>query len=110
MALKRSKGRQQDQLDLFSGHENSHEHTDTIRLDGGTTLAGAPAADGGGNGADGHAPAGAAGGRGPDQGRDGHDSPAPDPAGIDTATGPRPGLGDGQGEVHPAPDGERLAE
>src|ERR1017187_6253032 len=108
MALKRSKGRQQDQLDLFSGKGNSHEHVDAIRLDGGTTLAGAPAADGGGNGADGHPPADVAGRGGADQGRNAHDAPATDPAGADTATGPRPSVGDGPGEIRSPAAGERL--
>ena len=108
MALKRSKGKQQDQFDLFGGNGNGHEHTDSVRIDGGTTLAGAPAADGGGNGADGHAPANVAGRGGADQGRNGHDAPATDPAGADAAAGPGPGLGDGPGEVRSPVGGERL--
>src|ERR1017187_4699712 len=100
MALKRSKGKQQDQLDLFGGNGNGHEHTDSIRIDGGTTLAGAPSTHGGGNGADGDAAADVGGGRGDDQGRNGHDSPATHPAQPDASAGPRPGLGNGEGEVH----------
>src|ERR1039458_3085580 len=108
MALKGKKGAGQGQLDLFSGNANRHEHADSIRLDGAATLAGAPSANGGGNGADGHAPADVAGGREQDQGRNGRDSPATDPAGADATAGPQPGLGDGQGEVHSASARERL--
>src|ERR1035441_7180322 len=72
------------------------------------TLAGAPSANGGGNGADGHAPADVAGGRGEDQGRNGRDSPTIDPAGTNATASPRSSLGNGEGEVHPASAGERL--
>src|ERR1039458_5137297 len=108
MALKGKKGAPQGQLDLFSGNANRHEHADSIRLDGAATLAGAPSANGGGNGTDGHAPADVAGGPGKDQGRNGRDSPTTGPAGADNAAGSRPGLGNGEREVHPASAGERL--
>src|ERR1017187_2540886 len=108
MALKGKKGAPQGQLDLFSGNANRHEHADSIRLDGAAILAGGPAPNGGGNGADGHASADVAGGRGEDQGRNGRDSPTTDPAGADATAGPRPSLGNGEGEVHPASAGERL--
>src|ERR1035441_10215764 len=100
MALKGKKSAGQSQLDLFSGNANGHEHADSIRLDGAATLAGAPSANGGGNGADGHAPADVTGGRGEDQGRNGRDSPTTGPAGTDAAAGPRSSLGNGEGEVH----------
>src|ERR1017187_5371692 len=108
MALKRSRRQPNDQLDLFGRDGNEHEHVDSIRIDGRGTLAGAPATDGGGNGADGHAPADVAGGRGEDQGRNGRDSPTIDPAGTNATAGPRPSLGDGKEQVHPASAGERL--
>src|SRR5208282_2696756 len=110
MALKRSKGRQNDQLDLFGRKGNEHEHVDSIRIDGRGTLAGTLSTDGGGNGADGHAPADVAGGRAEDQGRNGRDSPATARAGTDTTSGPQPGLGNGQGEVHPPAGRERLGQ
>src|SRR5208283_5357568 len=106
MALKRSKAKQQDQLDLFGGNGNGHEHTDSIRIDGGETLAGTSPPHGGGNGADGDAPADVVGGRGEDQERNGRDSPTTDPTGTDATAGPRPGLGNGQGEVHSPAAGE----
>src|SRR5437867_2243872 len=98
MALKRSHGKQQDQLDLFGGNGGGHEPTDPIRIDGGETLAGAPSAHGGGNEADGDAAADVAGRGGEDKGRNGHDSPATNPAGTDGTAGTRSGLGNGEGE------------
>src|SRR5580704_12036 len=108
MALKRSKGKQQDQLDLFGGNGNGHAPVDSIRIDGGETLAGASSADGGGNGAGGHAARDVAGRRGEDQGRNGRDSPEAHPGRADAEAGPRPGLGNGFVVVYSAPHRERL--
>src|SRR5580704_16540973 len=108
MALKRSKGKQQDQLDLFGCNGNGHAPVDSIRIDGGDTLAGAPSADGGGNGSGGHATPDVAGRRGEDQGRNGRDSPEAHPAGAEATAGTRPGLGNGEGEVDSASPRKRL--
>src|ERR1019366_466067 len=112
MASKRPSGKTDDeQLSLFSFNQNNYDsnHTDTIRQNGGETLARIPSEHGGGNGSQRNPSGNALGGRGENGQRDArpdHEVPA---AGINGATGERPGLGNGAGGIHsPATRSERV--
>src|ERR1017187_4690347 len=94
------------QLELFAfgGLKIPHyEDTHTIRPDGREALAGIPPPNGRGTRSDEPAPRDAADGGGTDRNGTGPASPAVDPAGSDAASGARPGLGNGAGEIHLPP-------
>ena len=109
MAARRNSPRSDEQLDLFSTQRPTHDTVDTIRPDGRETLARTPPEDGARTGANGTPAPDASGGGGKDEGRNGHAANGVDAAGVNGATSPRPGLGDGEGEIHPAP-ARRIAK
>jgi hypothetical protein len=91
------------QLDLFAlttARISIYETTDAIRLNGREALARIPSEDGRGTGSDTQAAHNASGGGGENGSRDGRASPPVDVPGNDGAAGPRPGLGNGAGEIH----------
>jgi hypothetical protein len=99
----RTKTTTEPQLELFTVNALRipiYESTHPIRPDGRATLAGVPAEDGHGTRSAEPAPRDAAGGGGADGNGTGRDSPEADASGIDGATGPRPGLGNGAGAIH----------
>src|ERR1039458_1466406 len=115
MASKRPSGKSDDeQLNLFSSNQNRYDsnNTDTIRQNGGETLARIPSEHGGGNGSQRSSSGDALGGRGENGERDArpdHEVPA---ARLNGAAGERPGLGNGAGGIHPVAAGserERVA-
>src|SRR5437899_3165985 len=103
MPTRQRERRGDTQLELFARKGTDYEYADSIRPDGRETLAGVPAQDGRGTGSAGKAAGDAVRSPGEDQGRDDGSPNAIDQAGIDAATSPRPGLGDGQGTVHSSP-------
>src|SRR5438445_6676209 len=102
MAFRRASSENEDQLELFAPTGRTHEHTHPIRPDGPETLAGVPPEDGAAARSAGEIAGDALRGPGKDQRRDDGTADAIDKAGPDAATGPRPGLGDGEGTLHPA--------
>ena len=99
MALRRSKpGNDDGQLNLFSNYGN---HTDTIRNDGGETLARVSTENGSGHGSQGNSRRNAAGSRTQHQERDVRPDHEVHAGWINGPTGPRPGLGNGEGGIHP---------
>src|SRR5690348_5294332 len=90
------------QLDLFAPRSATHETADSIRTDGREILARTLPDDGSRTGAEGTSSSDALGSGGKDEGRNGHTADSTDAAGINGATSARPGLGDGEGEIHPA--------
>src|ERR1022692_3187621 len=103
MAVRRNHHDLDQQLDLFKERRPTHDSVDAIRPDGRETLARTPPEDGARTGTNG-APASDAPGRGGEnEGRNGHAQNGVDAAGINGATSSRPGLGNGEGEIHPAP-------
>src|SRR6185437_2560427 len=109
MAVRRNNQDLDQQLDLFTARRPTHDTTDPVRTDGRETLAGTLPEDGSRTGAGGPASADASGSGGKDEGRNGHASHAIGDTGINGATSPRTGLGDGEGEIHPAPT-RRIAK
>ena len=109
MALRRSKPQTHDlQLNLFSnngGSNDSANTTDTIRQDGGKTLARVPLEHGGGNGSQGHPARDASGSGGENGQRDARPDHEISASGLNGATGARPGLGNGTGGIHPVAAG-----
>src|SRR5437870_10512129 len=103
MAFKRTNSEAPGQLDPFDAKGNAHDHTDAIRPDGREALARVPAENGEGTRSEGDSPGDVVRGPGQNGGRDGRDSPKADSAGADSTTGPRPSVGNGAREVHPAP-------
>src|SRR6266498_2077532 len=93
------------QLDLFSFSRGNYDNPDSIWDDGRKTLARTLPEPREGTGSQGNSAADAPGSRGEDQGRDVRPDDAVDETGIDPATGPRPGLGDGARALHPPPTG-----
>src|ERR1017187_6847225 len=94
------------QLELFSVNALRipiYETTYPIRPDGRAALAGIPPANGRGTRSDEPAPRDDDDGGGTDRNGTGPASPAVDPAGSDAASGARPGLGNGAGEIHLPP-------
>src|ERR1043166_4157170 len=91
------------QLDLFTAPRPKHDTVDSVRPDGRTTLAGAPSEDGPRIGTEGTSASDAPGGGGKDEGRNGNVANTVDEAGSDGPTSSRPGLGNGEGEIHSAP-------
>src|ERR1039457_4828472 len=91
------------QLELFAfgGLKIPHyETTHTIRPDGRETLAGIPPANGRGTRSDEPASRDAVDSGGTDRNGTGPASPTVDETGTAATTGPRPGLGNGAGEIH----------
>src|ERR1022692_1663609 len=91
-----------DQLDLFSNQRPTYESIDTIRPDGPETLARTLPEPSARIGGEGTVARDVAGGRGEDEGRDDRTDATIQKTGADGATGARPGLGNGAGELHPA--------
>src|SRR5439155_17723962 len=85
-----------------------YERTDSIRIDGRKTLAGTLPETGAGAGDPGPAPPDASRSGGEDQGRDVGAAASTDAPRADRAASPRPGVGDGAGEVH-SPATRRIA-
>src|SRR6266571_3135818 len=110
MAARRSNLDSDEQLDLFASRRLTHDTVDPIRPDGRETLARTPSEDGARTGTEGTPASDASGGGGKDEGRNGHAPNAVDETGINSATSPRRGLGDGEGEIHPAPARRVLAD
>src|ERR1039457_4062107 len=108
MAAKRPSAKTDgEQLNLFSSNQNHYDsnNTDTIRQNGGETLARIPPEHGGGNGSQRSSSGDALGGRGENGERDArpdHEVPA---ARLDGTAGERPGLGNGAGGIHPVAAG-----
>src|SRR5215469_6942611 len=103
MAVRHNHQNLDRQLDLFSTPR--HETTDSIRPDGRETLARTLPEDGSRLGTQGDSAPDASGSRREDQGRNGDTAHGTDEPGSNGSTGPRPGLGDGAGEIHPASAG-----
>src|SRR5579872_692754 len=108
MATRRNSVDSEKQLDLFSSQRPTHDTADAIRPNGRETLARTSSQDGARAGTDGPTAPDAPGSGGEDQGRNGHAVIGIAEAGIDAATSPRPGLGDGAPEIHP-PSSRRVA-
>src|ERR1022692_2306496 len=102
MAVKRTAANPDDQLDLFSNQRPTYESIDTIRPPGRETLARTLPQNGERTGGAGTVARDVAGGRGEDEGRDDRTDATVQKTGSDGATGARPGLGNGSGELHPA--------
>jgi SAM-dependent methyltransferase len=96
---KTARGGLENQLELF-GLNGRYEHVDSIRIDGGETLARTPSQNGARTGS--HGPASDDAGRGgtENEGRNGRIADPIHPGGIDAATGARPRLGNGAGGIH----------
>jgi SAM-dependent methyltransferase len=92
-----------DQLDLFSNQRLAHEIIDPIRTDGRETLARTLPENGARPGGEGTVAPDVAGGRGEDEGRNDRTDATVQKTGADGAAGARPRLGNGAGELHPAP-------
>src|SRR6266481_9078906 len=103
MAVRRNNQDSDQQLDLFTARRPTHDTTDPVRTDGRESLARTLPDDGPRTGADGTASSDASGSGGKDEGRNGNASHPIDETGINRATSARPGLGNGEGEIHPAP-------
>src|SRR5579859_7599785 len=103
MAIRRNHVDLDQQLDLFSTRRPTHDHIDTIRPDGRETLAPALPENGAGTGAKGIVAPDALGSRGEDEGRNGHIAPGVAEAGKNGAASADAGVGNGAGEIHPAP-------
>ena len=96
------------QLDLFTFDRARLAYdqiTNAIRPNGRASLEKVPAEDGRGTGSQGAPPGHAAGGLGTDRSGDGPDLPPVETRGPETATSPRPGLGDGLPALHFPPAG-----
>src|SRR5438034_8437715 len=106
MAVRRNHQDLDQQLDLFTARKPTHDTTDPVRTDGRETLARTLPENDARTGADGTPTPNALGSGGEDEGRNGNASSAVDETGINGATSSRPGLGNGEGEIHPAPAGE----
>src|SRR5580700_6872553 len=110
MAVRRNNLNSDAQLDLFSTQRPKYDNADTIRPDGRETLARTPSEDGARLGTERTPAPDAAGRGGKDEGRNGHATDGFDAAGINGAAGADTGLGNGAGEIHPAPAGRVLAD
>src|SRR5208283_5165383 len=106
MAARRNNSSSDEQLDLFSTRRPTHDTADAIRPDGRETLARIPPENGARPGTEGVAAPDASGGRGKDEGRNGHAANGIDEAGINGAASADPGLGVGAGKIHIAPTGD----
>ncbi len=99
-----------EQLDLFSFNQNRYDsnhtnHPDSIRTDGGEALARVSPQHGGQNGSQRRASGDASGSGGENGQRDARFDDAVAEAKLDGAAGPRPGLGDREGALHPVATG-----
>src|SRR4030088_2503168 len=103
MAIRRNHQDLDQQLDLFTARRPTHDTTDPVRTDGRETLARTLPEDGARTATEGAASSDASGSGGKDEGRNGYASHPIDETGINRATSARPGLGNGEGELHPAP-------
>jgi N12 class adenine-specific DNA methylase len=110
MAVKRSKTNDENaQLDLFSYRRTTDDNVDPIRLNGREALVGVPSQNGERNGSQRHLAANVIGGGREDEGRDVRFDHGVDETRINGSTSSRPGLGNGEGEIHsPASRTERL--
>src|SRR3984893_12424552 len=102
MAARRTSLDSDKQLDLFSSQRPTHDTVDTIRPDGRETLARTSPEDGARTGTNGTPAPDASGGGGKDEGRNGQVAIGVDGPGINGTTSPRPGVGNGEGELHHA--------
>src|ERR671925_1009922 len=100
MAFRRAKPETEDQLELFAPTGKTHEHTQTVRPDGGETLAPISPQDGAGTRSQGTPGTDAPRSGGEDGRGTGLSDAGVDEAGADGATSARPGLGDGPGTLH----------
>src|SRR5688572_20123317 len=96
------------QLEFFSLTPYGYETPHPIRTNGGETLAGIPPTNGGGTGNEKPPPTNAPGSGGTNGQGTRSDSPPVDSGGTHAATGTRPGLGDGAGEIHLPPARELI--
>src|ERR1700685_1761588 len=103
MAARRNNLNSDAQLDLFSTQRPKNDNADTIRPEGRETLARTPSADGARLGTERTPAPDAAGGGGKDEGRNGHATHGIDEAGKNGSTSADAGVGNGAGEIHPAP-------
>ena len=99
-----------EQLDLFGFNQPRYDrdhtnHIDPVRPDGGEALARVSPEDGGRNGSQGNASGNVAGSRGEDRERDARLDPPIPGTRIDGATIQRPGVGNGEGTLHPVAGG-----
>src|ERR1019366_6967622 len=110
MAARRNNLNSDAQLDLFSTTRAKNDNIDAIRPDGRETLARTPSADGARLESERTPAPDAAGGGGKDEGRNGHAAHGIDEAGKNGAAGADTGVGNGAGEIHPAPARRVLAD
>src|ERR1035437_3848441 len=103
MAVRRTNQDLDRQLDLFTTRRPTHDTVDTIRPNGRETLARTLPEDDVRSGTQRDSATDAPGSGGEDEGRNGHAANGFDAAGINGATSARPGLGNGDGEIPPAP-------
>src|SRR2546425_1137322 len=102
MALKRSKPRADDtQLNLFAYARNDTNQADSVRNDGRETLARVPSENGERFGTERAAPRDVVGGGGENGELDVRPDAERNEGRINSATGPRSVLGNGEGEIHP---------
>jgi len=109
MAVRRKTNESDEQLDLFSTARPTYDTVDSIRPNGRETLARTLPENGPRTGGEGAASSDAARSGGEDEGRNGHAANGFDEAGINGRPSPPPSLGDGAGEIHPAPARRDLA-
>jgi N12 class adenine-specific DNA methylase/SAM-dependent methyltransferase len=104
---KTAKAGLESQLDLFSSHI-AYEHTDTIRNDGRKALARTLPEPGARIGTEGIVATDVGGGRGENEGRNGHATARPDETGQDRRSSPSAGVGNGAGKIHSPASGSGL--
>src|SRR6266545_3990158 len=109
MGKKRPEPDSSGQLDLFTASDSAYATVDPIRLDGRKTLAPVPTQDGARARSEGNAPRDAPRGGGEIGPGNGLDPSQTDPTRADAPTSPRPGLGNGEGTIHP-PAGRRRSQ
>src|ERR1035441_2891823 len=97
MATRRNHVELNQQLDLFSTRRPTNDNIDTIRTNGGETLARTPSENGARPGTEGTSAPDASGGGGKDEGRNGHAAIGIDEAGINGAASADAGVGNGAG-------------
>src|SRR5438552_2082150 len=103
MAVPRKSLDSDQQLDLFSIAKPTYDTTDSIRPNGREALARVSSENGPRTGGQGSPSPDPPGRGGENEGRNGHSPNRLDEAGVNGRPGTPPGLGDGAGEVHPAP-------
>src|SRR5277367_550990 len=110
MAARRNNLNSDAQLDLFSTQRPKYDNVDTIRPDGRETLARTSSEDGARFGTERTPAPDASGGGGKDEGRNGRAADGFDAAGINGTAGADASVGNGAGEIHPAPARRVLAD